>query len=55
MAQKPGGGLYFYVDYWKLNSITQKNWYPIPLVNKLIERLGDAKIYTKLDIYQEFY
>ena len=25
MAQKPGGGLYFYVDYWKLNSITQKN------------------------------
>ena len=50
MARKPGGGLQFCVDYHKLNSITQKDWYPIPLVDELMEQLGDAKVYTKLDI-----
>ena len=55
MAWKPGGGLCFCVDYQKLNSITWKDWYPIPLVDELMERLGDTKVYTKLDIYQGFH
>ena len=50
MAWKPGGGLWFCVDYQKLNSITQKDRYPIPLVDELMEQLSDAKVYTKLDI-----
>ena len=25
MAKKPGGGLHFCVDYWKLNAVTKKN------------------------------
>ena len=50
MAWKPGRGLWFCVDYWKLNLITQKDWYLIPLVDELMEQLGDAKMYTKLDI-----
>ena len=55
MARKPGGGLRFCVDYRKLNSITRKDRYPIPLVDKLMERLSDAKVYTKLDIRQGFH
>ena len=55
MAWKPGGGLHFCVDYRKLNSITWKDRYPIPLVDELMERLGDAKVYTKLDIHQGFH
>ena len=55
MARKPGGGLWFCVDYWKLNSITKKDRYPIPLVDELMEWLGDAKVYTKLDIWQGFH
>ena len=55
MARKPGGGLRFCVDYRKLNSITRKDRYPIPLVDELMERLGDAKVYTKLDIRQGFH
>ena len=51
MAQKPGGGLWFCVDYWKLNSITWKDWYLIPLVDELVEWLSNAKVYTKLDIW----
>ena len=55
MARKPGGGLRFCVDYRKLNSITRKDRYPIPLVDELMERLSDAKVYTKLDIRQGFH
>ena len=55
MVRKPGGGLRFCVDYRKLNSITRKDRYPLPLVDELMERLGQAKIYTKLDIRQGFH
>ena len=55
MARKPGGGLRFCVDYRKLNLITRKDRYPIPLVDELMGRLSDAKVYTKLDIRQGFH
>ncbi len=38
------------VDYRALNKIIIKNRYPLPLINKLIDRLSDVKIYTKLDL-----
>ena len=50
MAWKPGGGLQFCVDYQKLNLITQKDHYPIHLVDELMEQLGNTKVYTKLDV-----
>ncbi|KAI9035170.1 retrovirus polyprotein [Aspergillus affinis] len=55
MAAKPGGGLRFCVDYWKLNSIIKKNRYPLPLMDELLDRLDHAKIFIKLDIRQGFY
>ncbi len=42
-AKKPGGGLRFCVDYRKLNAITKKNRYPIPLIAETIARLSKAK------------
>ena len=38
-----------YVNYRRLNKIMIKNQYPLPLVNKFFDRLGYAKIFTKLD------
>ena len=55
MAKKPGGGLRFCVNFRRLNSITQKDRYPIPLINELIERVNGAKIFTKIDIRQGFH
>ncbi|KAI9035908.1 pol polyprotein [Aspergillus affinis] len=46
MAAKPGGGLRFCMDYRKLDSITKKNRYPLPLMDELLDRLGRAKIFT---------
>jgi hypothetical protein len=36
LAKKPRGGLRFYVDYRKLNTITKKDRYPIPLVEETL-------------------
>lgn len=38
------------IDYRKLNKITIKNRYPLPLVPELFQRLGAATIFTKLDL-----
>jgi hypothetical protein len=50
IVEKLGGGLCFYVNYCKLNTITRKDCYPLPLINKILEYISKAKIFTKLDI-----
>jgi hypothetical protein len=55
MASKPDGGLRFCVDYRKLNALTKKDRYPLPLIEEVFERLSKAKIFTKLDIRQGFH
>jgi transposase InsO family protein len=55
MAKMPSGKLRFCVDYRKLNAITKKDRYPLPLIDELMERLSRAKIFTKLDIRQGFH
>ena len=55
MARKPGGGLRFCVDYRKLNSITRKDRYPLPLIDEVMARISQAKVFTKLDIRQGFH
>ena len=37
-------------DYRRLNDITVKNQYLLPLISDLIDRLKKAKYFTKLDI-----
>ena len=39
-----------YINYRKLNIITIKDYYILPLVNKLRDRLYRAKVFTKLDL-----
>jgi hypothetical protein len=38
------------VDYRKLNAITIKDRYPLPLATELRDRLSGARIFTKLDL-----
>jgi hypothetical protein len=41
--------LRMYMDYRGLNKITKKNRFPSILILKLLEQLGSAKIFTKID------
>ena len=38
------------VDYRGLNKVTIKNRYPLPLISGLLDQLGQAKVYTKIDL-----
>ena len=42
------------MDYRALNGITIKNCYPIPRIADLIESLGKASIFTKIDLRWEY-
>ena len=48
--KKKDGKLRPVQDYQKLNAITVKKRYPLPLVSELIDKLKNAKYFTKLDI-----
>ena len=54
-VKKPGGEIRFCVDYRRLNTITKKDHYPIPLIEETLAQLEGAKYFTKIDICQAFY
>ena len=49
-VKKKDGSLRPVQDYRRLNEITIKNRYPLPLISDLMDRLKKAKYFTKLDI-----
>ena len=44
-------GLYFYINYYKLNNITYKDHYPPPLLKETLARISRTKVFIKLNIY----
>ena len=55
MAKKKGGQLRFCCDFRYLNAVTIKDAYPIPRIDESISKLGDAKIFTTLDLGSAFW
>lgn len=49
-VKKKDGSLRMCVDYRGLNKVTKKNRYPLPLISGLLEQLGRARIFTKIDL-----
>jgi len=43
------------VDYWRLNHITCKNRYPIPLVSDLLNAPKKAQVYSKIDLRSAYH
>ena len=54
-VKKPNGSLRFCIDYRKLNALTKKDRYPLPLIDETLARISSAKVFTKLDIRQAFH
>jgi len=49
-VRKPSGALCFCIDYRRLNNLTCKDRYPLPLISETLARISRAQVYTKLDI-----
>ena len=50
-VKKKDGKLRPVQDYQKLNEMTIKNHYPLPLILELIDKLTHVKIFSKMDIW----
>ena len=42
------------VDYRKLNSITEPDWYPLYLIQELVDKVQNAKLFTKVDVQKGY-
>src|SRR5260221_6270891 len=52
--KKKDGSLHLIQDYWKLNKITVKNSYPLPLISNVLTCLCNAEFFTILDLQWGF-
>jgi hypothetical protein len=43
------------VDYRKLNSLTIKNKFPMPLVDEILEELAGTMFFTSIDLTAGFH
>ena len=55
LVKKKDGTLRICVDYQKLNSQSRADAYPMPRIDELIDRLGQAKFVTTLDLTRGYW
>ena len=54
-VKKSGRGIRFCIDYRRLNTITKKDYYPIPFIEETLAQFEGTKYFTKINIHQAFY
>ncbi len=50
LAKKSDGTWRFCTDYRRLNDITKESKYPLPRIEDCLDKLGKAKIFSKIDL-----
>jgi hypothetical protein len=54
-VKKKDGSLRLCVDFRRLNKISKKDCYPLPLISDLLDSPGKAQIYTKIDLRHAYH
>jgi hypothetical protein len=55
LVKKKTGDYRMCVDYRRLNAMTVKDKYPLPIIDEQLDRLGGYKYFTTLDLASGFY
>ena len=53
--QQGGGSLWLYVDYRRLNSVSESDVYSMPCIDDLIDKLGEARFISTLDLTRGYW
>src|SRR5258708_1306226 len=54
-VKKKDGSLRLCIDFCALNRVTEKDHYPLPLIPDLLNSLGPARIYSKIDLKHAYH
>ena len=49
VVSKKNGKLRICQDFWKLNSVTQKDYFPLPFTNAILDGVAGHECYSFLD------
>ena len=55
LVKKKDGSFRMCIDYRRLNAITKKDSFPLPLIEDLVDKLQGAKILSKIDLKSGFH
>lgn len=55
LVKKKNGTFRFCVDYRKLNSVTVRDSYPLPMVSDILDKLRNAKYISSLDVKSAYW
>ena len=55
LVHKTDGGPRFCINFWKLNTQTRKDAFPMPRIHDVIDALSGSKYYTTVDLLSGFW
>lgn len=55
LVRKKDGTLGFCTNYRALNGAIVKDWFPLPIVDEMLDELPRATVFTKLDLRVGYY
>ena len=55
LVPKADSSFRFCTDYRKVNAVTKTDSYPIPRIDDLIDKIGDAQFVTKIDLLSAYF
>lgn len=55
LSLKSDGSDCFCTDYWKVNSVTKSDCFPLPRIDDVVDRVGGATYMSKLDLSKGYW